>query len=72
MPDDPAECVEDPPICFRCGAEQPTNDSWEDNHHDGEVFCDKCFHDRDRYGYPFMTDHDEMNSNPNNYLPRDY
>jgi hypothetical protein len=72
MPIDPDEYDEYPPTCYRCDIEKPADDGWEDNNYNGEIFCNSCFNDRDRYGYPYMTDHDEMLANPSSYLPYGY
>tara|TARA_R100000458_G_C8188509_1_gene183029 strand:+ start:328 stop:564 length:237 start_codon:yes stop_codon:yes gene_type:complete len=65
--------------CHRCGEEQVVTDdisSWADegNLHDdtGDVFCDSCFDDKDKYGQPYLTDLSEMRANIGSYLPYGY
>ena len=63
---------EDEETCYRCGTENPKDEDWSQNYFNSEVFCESCFFDRDKYGYPYMTDLHEMTDNPYNYLPHGY
>lgn len=63
--------------CYRCGAKEENEEDWraEDQTHpdvDGEVFCDTCFSDKDKYGNPYRSDQAEMIANESNYLPRGF
>lgn len=66
--------------CHRCGAENvlsPDAISWEHDEqfvhewHDA-IFCESCFYDKGKDGQPYLTDLDDMQQNPYNYLPRGY
>lgn len=60
--------------CTRCEAEEPDEDAWNGNEdpHDGDIFCDSCVKDRDRFGSPYKSDYLEMIDNPRSYLPHGY
>lgn len=71
-------------ICHRCGESNVLDGesiSWESCGfvhdeawlQDGEaVFCEECYFDKDKWGQPYLTDLDEMTSNPHDYLPYGY
>lgn len=66
--------------CHRCGAENvlsPDALSWEHDErfvHEWEdaIFCESCFFDKGKNGQPYLTDLDDMQQNPHNYLPHGY
>tara|TARA_B100001287_G_scaffold276174_1_gene286087 strand:- start:1583 stop:1939 length:357 start_codon:yes stop_codon:yes gene_type:complete len=65
--------------CHRCGKENvlsPDASSWFDEGyiHEWEdaIFCERCFYDKGKNGQPYLTDLDEMQQNPYDYLPRGY